>query len=439
MIINKLKTKCSSQGCSWTGDLLDLVTVHEDECINKLIKCKRRKCGGIVSKKDLENHEEVCLYKSLQCFHCGMNLWRKNKDDHELLCSTEKIQCVYHKAGCNTLMYRKDIDKHEQDSQSMHLKLSFKRSEKSETKLSKANSFLVENVSILKESVKKANEEIDKLKQMNKDLEEEVEQVKETSKVEIIILKDESFKLIDQLKDTLTGELNLIKENGNVVGNENQDKDMKNYREMLRKAFSEILEIQDDNSLIMKKSIFETYIPPKTPYLLPQLSTYYNTINRKFMADNLQSQNKTVDRNLLSELLNSNKYYWYKKTRPCKSEKSFKLLFPIYGNKIEDFCVQYKSRCEVQCKNNEIEVIILDNFCNSTITINCGRKDIEVATNQTVNPFKEIPLSSLTYFGCGSVNIFYNTLSNSNKRRKYSLRVRDANNNYSVIDMNHCH
>jgi len=93
----------------------------------------------------------------------------------------------------------------------------------------------------------------------------------------------------------------------------------------------------------------------------------------------------------------------------------------------------------VQCKNNEIEVIILDNFCNSTITINCGRKDIEVATNQTVNPFKEIPLSSLTYFGCGSVNIFYNTLSNSNKRRKYSLRVRDANNNYSVIDMNHCH
>jgi len=233
MMVNKLKTKCSSQGCLWTGDLLDLVTLHQKECIDKLIiiKCKRRKCEGIFLRKDQEKHEAVCLYKPLLCFYCKMNLWRVNKDEHEVLCSTEKIQCLYHEAGCNTLMYRKDTDKHEQDSQSIHLKLSFKRSEKSVTNLSKVNSYLVENVSILKESAKKANKEINILKQRNKDLQEEVEEVKETLKVEIINLKDESFKLMGQLKETLTGELNLIKEKEKLK--ENKSKISRYFKESL--------------------------------------------------------------------------------------------------------------------------------------------------------------------------------------------------------------
>jgi len=78
---------------------------------------------------------------------------------------------------------------------------------------------------------KKANKEINILKQRNKDLQEEVEEVKETLKVEIINLKDESFKLMDQLKETLTGELNLIKEKEKLK--ENKSKISRYFKESL--------------------------------------------------------------------------------------------------------------------------------------------------------------------------------------------------------------
>jgi len=80
MLINKLKTKCSFKDCSWTGDLLDLVKDHRSQCKYATIKCSRNGCGESFLKEEMEKHDNICLYKYLQCCYCQNDVFRINKN-----------------------------------------------------------------------------------------------------------------------------------------------------------------------------------------------------------------------------------------------------------------------------------------------------------------------------------------------------------------------
>jgi len=389
LMINKLKCKCSNEDCTWTGDLLDLVEVHQKFCLYKLIKCERQKCHETFLKQEKEKHEDVCLYKTLKCIYCRVNQLRKYKGDHEIFCAAEKIECNFHEVGCQTLICRKDVDKHEHENQSLHLRLSFQAVQRNEKRLTKENNDLKQAVSELDETADKLIGEVLVLKQENTDLKLEVNEFKENATNEICVVKQNA-------KEKKTLEIELLKEK---LGGQAID----------------VLEIQDDNSLIIKLSIFNLNNTLKVPH-------YYTKDQQKLLLEKLQTQNKSINRNLLFELLNAIPYHWHKNIKYFNYDKSFLLLFPISGNQIEDFCFQYKNRCKVQCNKNEIEVNIVDSFRRQTINIIIGGNEIEVEPAQRVNPFQAMELVNGENVCAGGIRIFYDLLLVANakfyKKRK---------------------
>jgi len=128
MMINKLKSKCSFKNCSWTGDLLELVKDHKMRCKFIQIHCYRRECGELILKDDVDKHNEVCLYNTYRCPYCqNWRILRKNQADHEEMCKLEKIDCVYNDVGCRGSICRGEVEQHEQDNLSKHLKLTFEK------------------------------------------------------------------------------------------------------------------------------------------------------------------------------------------------------------------------------------------------------------------------------------------------------------------------
>jgi len=175
MLINKLKSKCSFKNCSWTGDLLDLVQDHRSQCNYATVKCSRNGCGESFLKEDSEKHDNICLYKYLQCCYCENDVLRMNKEDHEKSCAMEKVKCIYHEVGCNNVMCRRDVDKHEHEYQSLHMKLSFQTNIRNEKRLTQENTNLKEKLAIV---VENSAEEINQTKHENNELREEVSKLK---------------------------------------------------------------------------------------------------------------------------------------------------------------------------------------------------------------------------------------------------------------------
>jgi len=124
-LINSLKTKCQNERCSWKGDLLDLVQDHEGKCGYKKDWCNNHGCNEMIFQKDVELHNDSCLYGSIQCVCCGNTIIRINKDKHEVACLAEEIACEYHAIGCNSKFCRKDIGTHDINYQLQHMRLMY--------------------------------------------------------------------------------------------------------------------------------------------------------------------------------------------------------------------------------------------------------------------------------------------------------------------------
>jgi len=196
MMINKLKSKCSFKNCSWTGDLLDLVQDHRSQCIYATIKCSRNGCGESFLKEDKEKHDKCCVYKYLQCCYCENDVLRMNKEDHEKSCAMEKVNCIYREVGCNNVMCRRDVDKHEHDYQSLHMKLSFQNNIRNEKRLTRENINLKEKLNF---EVEKSIKEVKQLKQHNYELNGKINIVVEKTTEEMNQLRKQNSELKEEV------------------------------------------------------------------------------------------------------------------------------------------------------------------------------------------------------------------------------------------------
>jgi len=88
-----------------------------------------------------------------------------NKNVHEISCAMEKVNCIYHEVGCNNVMCRRDVNKHEHDYQSGHMKLSFQNLKINEKRLTQENLHMKFQLSQLTVEVNKLKEENNVLKQ----------------------------------------------------------------------------------------------------------------------------------------------------------------------------------------------------------------------------------------------------------------------------------
>jgi len=324
MMINKLKTKCSNQGCSWTGDLLDLVKVHKDQCIYSLTKCVRDGCHETFLKQDAENHEQFCSYKALECMWCQNKVLRINKVLHESSCSNEEVACTYVEVGCKVVMSRKDVVKHEQDHQSLHMKLSFQNTKKNEK-------FLI---------------------QENKDLKEEILRLKEVSTKEINRVKENSTKEINRVEKIVTDKQYLS---------------LQVLKLKLNNRFTDVIELHIDNcSLLITLS--ECNFNDVFIKLLNKPSDYYNLDHQIKIVNELKKQHNGIDKSLLLEVLCNQPYHWYR-TIHTRFDVSLFLCFPIQENEIKDFRCEYQEHCVVRSTNNVIQLDIMKG----------GIRDLQVA------------------------------------------------------------
>ncbi|XP_074631365.1 TNF receptor-associated factor 6-like isoform X1 [Acropora palmata] len=143
------KVKCPSDGCQWTGELRDVET-HEESCIYKIIECTHYCCNIRLPRHSLDEHLETsCLWRIVQCPYCGQR-HPKAEDElhneacvmlpltcacHEVIprmlmqnhketeCTLTLLPCPYLELGCTSKVERRNQKKHLLDQTSSHLSL----------------------------------------------------------------------------------------------------------------------------------------------------------------------------------------------------------------------------------------------------------------------------------------------------------------------------
>ena len=69
-----------------------------------------------------EQHTKECLLFPLPCPHdCGTTTTHKDLPTHKNFCPLEPVPCVFKELGCETIVHRKDMDKHLQSALNTHL------------------------------------------------------------------------------------------------------------------------------------------------------------------------------------------------------------------------------------------------------------------------------------------------------------------------------
>jgi len=126
-MVNTLSTKCSNHLCNWQGDLLDLVQVHQANCEYILRLCDNKGCGEQYLKKDFLQHNEVCLYKLMECTYCHTDIIRINKGNHDVECANKKVKCEYYDIGCKKEFCQRDMFLHEDSHQAQHMRLIYQQ------------------------------------------------------------------------------------------------------------------------------------------------------------------------------------------------------------------------------------------------------------------------------------------------------------------------
>ena len=100
-----------------------LTTHMENECSNRIVECQHCHILGfhICIKGPL--HINLCPKLPLPCPNkCEVgNVPREDMEAHRKECPLEMIQCEYHNVGCEVMMARKDMEKHENEKMKEHL------------------------------------------------------------------------------------------------------------------------------------------------------------------------------------------------------------------------------------------------------------------------------------------------------------------------------
>jgi len=373
MMINKLKSKCSFKNCSWTGDLLDLVQDHRSQCSYATIKCSRNGCGKSFLKEDTEKHDNICLYKYLQCCYCENDVLRMNKDDHEKSCAMEKVKCIYHEVGCNTVMCRRDVDKHEHDHQSLHMKLSFQNLKINEKRLTQENINLKERLNF---EVEKSIKDTKQRKQQNNELNGKITIVVEKTTEEMNQLRKQNSELKEE----------VFKLNIEVS---------KYLKEEKRKKFLNEVAGMKANSVAWGHD--PGYIEVDGIRLIIKLNNmcggFFVTVQQVY--DIVKALN--YSENHAKCFINPNHYepyfmeafkvipcHWFDFTGVNYKRTQHMITFPVKDNQIEDFICKYNAYT-VQSINNIMTVTGFPKENKIKIAIDGEERDVNV--EEEFNPF----------------------------------------------------
>jgi TNF receptor-associated factor 3 len=148
-ILNKQEIKCKHL-CGWLGKSSEFKEHLLEECVKAPAKCKNLGCNIMITRSEGDEHELNCLYRLYKCIHCALELPLIDTTKHEELCpsmivkcpqkcdyETErsrinqhiekdcintKLQCAYAKLGCDELILRQDLTKHQDELKETHNK-----------------------------------------------------------------------------------------------------------------------------------------------------------------------------------------------------------------------------------------------------------------------------------------------------------------------------
>jgi len=140
-----------SKGCDWQGEVND-ITKHLTSCPYEGVICDNN-CGESVQRQHLSDHlVKHCSLRIVHCQHCHTTgqhqmiegdhknqcpkfpipcpnhctvgtVCREELDAHKTVCPLELISCEYHDVGCEVMLARKDMKKHNKESVDEHLSL----------------------------------------------------------------------------------------------------------------------------------------------------------------------------------------------------------------------------------------------------------------------------------------------------------------------------
>ena len=143
------------KGCEWEGKVKDIQAHldNDDGCRFEAIKCPND-CEELIQRQLLSHHvKSECSHREVECQYCSNKvkflfvdsthleecpklplpcpngcgksevILREDMEAHKKECPLEMIQCEYHDVGCNVVMPRKRMRKHEQVSMNKHLRL----------------------------------------------------------------------------------------------------------------------------------------------------------------------------------------------------------------------------------------------------------------------------------------------------------------------------
>ena len=154
--VRNLHVKClnSKRGCKWQGDLGECDDHMTSKCSFEVIPCPL-KCGVRGQRRKLKDHtDKECKLRPFPCRHCGRDgvfdlittshytictsftlpcpagcrktVKRGNMKHHLATCEEELVACEYSQIGCDSVIKRKDHNKHLQDEKDGHMEKAMK-------------------------------------------------------------------------------------------------------------------------------------------------------------------------------------------------------------------------------------------------------------------------------------------------------------------------
>lgn len=279
-------------------------------------------------------------------------------------------------------MSRKDVDKHEQDHQSLHMKLTFQNTKKNEKLLIQENKDLKQEILRLKEVVQNSNKEISRVEQNF---------TKAINKVEKN-LKDKHYLSLQILKLKLdnryTDEIELHRDNISLLIN---------------------LSGRDFNVVFIK--------------LLNKPKDYYNLDHQIKIVKELEKQNHQIDKSLVLKVLCNQPYHWYSALHAVFDISLF-LCFPIQGNEIKDFCCEFKDHCVVKSTNNVIQLdMISGGYRDLQVALIIDGEEIKMENRWLRTGFKANETLKNKNICCGGIGILLDIdepkqINNTTRKRK---------------------
>ncbi|CAG9330844.1 unnamed protein product [Blepharisma stoltei] len=86
---------------------------HHLICEFRKVRCLNNGCGQRISNRYVQDHDNACLFKEIQCpNNCSELILRKDIENHSNFCPLQVIECPYSEFGCTAKIERKNIKEH---------------------------------------------------------------------------------------------------------------------------------------------------------------------------------------------------------------------------------------------------------------------------------------------------------------------------------------